>query len=124
MNNLVPSQSNRIADSATALRRPQYEAERRDSGYQVQVYLPGVARDAIQLTFENEVLSVRGRRLATVGEQQKVLHRETFLGEYRLDLNVDAKIDVEGIKATYENGVLSVELPFAPEVQPRQIAIQ
>ncbi|KAF0093496.1 MAG: heat shock protein Hsp20 [Puniceicoccaceae bacterium 5H] len=129
MNHLVPSQSTAVAQNPNqsaqpAVRRPRYSAERHEKGYRVEILLPGVPREAINLTFENDWLHVSGRRDETLKEGQKVLQRETFVGEYRLDLNVEAQIHVEDINATHENGVLKVELPFAPEVQPRQIAIQ
>lgn len=125
MNQVVPCQANPEASSQSAAsRRPFYTVDRTEQGYRLEVFLPGVTRDDVQLRYEQDTLKLRAKRPGRVAQHQKVLLRETFNGEYGLDLNVEAKIDVESINATFENGVLRADLPLTPEATSRQIAIQ
>ncbi|MBC2606044.1 Hsp20/alpha crystallin family protein [Pelagicoccus albus] len=104
--------------------RPVYQIEEQDSAYQVQVDLPGVVKDQVEITLADGVLEILGSRewvnrkdwnpLAGVSEDGLV---------YRLRLDVSEEVDGESIAADFEYGVLRLTLSKAEEKKPRRIAI-
>ena len=88
-----------------------------DDHYFVTAELPGVQKDAIDLKVENSVLSI------TVNLEEKaedVSNKRTMTRS----ITVGDDIDIEGVSAKFENGVLHVSLPKAEESRPRRIAIE
>jgi len=75
--------------------------------------LPGVKRDALDVRLDRGVLTIVGAR-ATGDESQ----------EYRRSFNIPDTIDASAIGAELTAGVLTVHLPKATHLKPRQIAVQ
>ncbi|MEM7535958.1 MAG: Hsp20/alpha crystallin family protein [Chloroflexota bacterium] len=85
-------------------------------------YLPGVPADAVEITVEGEELRIRGE-FPSIPEETKFLKRELFHGAFERNLQINVPIDVESIEAVSENGILTLSLPKAEVVKPKQIAI-
>ena len=95
-----------------------------ENGYVLRADLPGVQRDDVEITMDGNVLTISGKReVAETSEDSKVLRSERFSGSFYRRLRLPATIDRDGISATYENGVLEVNLPKGAEAQPRRIAV-
>lgn len=88
-----------------------------DNHYYVTAELPGVQKDAIDLKVENSVLSISVNVEDKVegGSRKRSLQRSITVGD---------DIDIEGVSAKLENGVLQVSLPKAEERRPRKIVIE
>ena len=84
--------------------------------YLVFADLPGVTKEDIDIEYAAGELRLRARRPA--GEW------DGWPGEYRRTFSVGHMIDVDGISAELEHGVLRVHMPKAEAAKPRQIAIQ
>lgn len=93
-----------------------------DNAFVVQAYLPGVKPEDVEITLENEELTIRGR-FPQAQENVKFTKSELFHGEFVRRLNISTPVDVDGIAAEYENGVLTLTLPKAEEVKPKQIKV-
>ena len=90
----------------------------------VKVDLPGVKRDGIKVTFENQVLSIEGERQAGLESEQDRAHRlERSHGPFRRNFTLPATVDAARVDASYLDGVLVVKLPRREESRPRTIAI-
>ena len=90
----------------------------------VKVDLPGVKRDGIKVTFENQVLSIEGERQAGLESEQDRAHRlERSHGSFRRSFTLPATVDAARVDASYLDGVLVVKLPRREESRPRTIAI-
>ena len=90
----------------------------------VKVDLPGLKRDEIKVTFENQVLSIEGQRQAGVeGEQDRAHRLERSHGPFRRNFTLPATVDAARVDASYQDGVLVVKLPRREESRPRTIAI-
>lgn len=101
--------------------RPAATIIHRKDGFVVECDMPGVSREDVQLTVENGVLTIVGRRKrGTVGNP---LHRESLGGDYRRAFALEADIDMTRISARSEAGVLQVFLPVIEPPKPRQIAV-
>ena len=93
-------------------REPAVRTRQRESGYEVIVDLAGIPDEAIDLEVTERVLTIA------------VDHREgddSLTWQHRLTLG--AALDPEGITARRFHGRLTVEVPRAPEAQPRRVAI-
>jgi HSP20 family protein len=90
----------------------------------VKVDLPGLKRDDIKVTFENQVLSIEGQRKAGVeGESDRAHRLERSQGTFRRNFTLPATVDAGRVDASYQDGVLVVKLPRREESRPRTIAI-
>ena len=90
----------------------------------VKVDLPGLKRDEIKVTFENQVLSIEGQRQAGVqGEKDRAHLIERSHGSFRRSFTLPATVDSTRVDASYQDGVLVVKLPRREESRPRTIAI-
>lgn len=103
--------------------KPVYELKETDEAWGLTVHLPGVAKDGLELSAEDGVLSIRGRRAWQKPEGWTPLYRETVDAPYALSLEHDNSVDVDKIHAELKDGVLRVSLPKAEAVKPRKIAV-
>jgi len=130
IHSLVPSISRSPArreanggQEQTTTIKPLYEVKETDEAWGLQVYLPGVAREGLELTAEEGLITIRGRRDWKAPAGWTMLYRESAEGPYELVLQHDNTIDVEKIHAELKDGVLRVSLPKAEAVKPRKIAV-
>jgi HSP20 family protein len=86
--------------------------------------LPGVDPDAIDLSVERNVLTVRAeRRPNPVGEEVEMQVAERPLGVFSRQLFLGDTLDTERVAASYEAGVLTLRIPVAEQAKPRRIEI-
>jgi len=103
--------------------KPAYEIKETDDAYGVTVHLPGVAKDAVELTAEDGQFRVLARRAWKQPEGWTALHRESADAPYELVLTHDNAIDADKIHAELRDGVLRVSLPKHEAAKPRKIAV-
>ncbi|MBI5424033.1 MAG: Hsp20/alpha crystallin family protein [Opitutae bacterium] len=103
--------------------KPVYELKETDEAWGLTVQLPGVAKDGLELSAEDGVLSIHGRRAWQKPEGWTQLYRETVDAPYALSFEHDNSVDVDKIHAELKDGVLRVSLPKAEAVKPRKIAV-
>jgi HSP20 family protein len=89
----------------------------------VKASLPGVAPSEIDLSVEDNVLSIKAERKADAEEGAAYLIRERPTGSFYRALRLPETIDPERIESSYERGVLTILLPVAEEKKRRQIKI-
>lgn len=81
-----------------------------EDAYLVFAELPGVRREDIQLQVRDRRLELSGRR-AALGENLSFLRLERSYGPFRRTFDLGAPVDVDGIAAAFEAGVLRVHIP-------------
>jgi HSP20 family protein len=87
--------------------------------------LPGVDAKSIDITMENGVLTIRGRRDDSKREPHDGLRRvERASGEFLRRFSLPESADAQGIKAKSVNGVLELRIPKQAQVQPRRIEVE
>jgi HSP20 family protein len=99
------------------------DAYRRGDQFFIHLDLPGVDADSIDLTAENNVLSVSAERRFEPEDSDQVLIRERPQGEFTRQLLLGENLDVDNIEANYENGVLTLAIPVAEKAKPRRISV-
>ena len=91
-------------------------------GYTLEVEMPGVNKENLEMWVENNELTILGRRSLPAVEGT-LLHRESRSENFRRTFELDPSIDAEKIGAKIEQGVVSLTLPKAEQVKPRKIAV-
>jgi HSP20 family protein len=89
---------------------PSVDVLETEDGYLVLAELPGVRRDDIQLQVRDRRLELSGRR-QPLGENRNFLRMERSYGPFRRTFDLGAPVDVDGISAAFEQGVLRVLIP-------------
>jgi HSP20 family protein len=98
-------------------------AERKDA-YLVAVELPGVNPDDIDVTLENNLLTIQGERRQAQDSSEQRYHRiERAYGGFRRSVSLPSSVEADAIQASYDNGVLHLLVPKAEEAKPRRIAV-
>lgn len=95
--------------------------ETRD-GLVVLADLPGVAKEALDVRVDHNMLTIRGH--ARHAGQGEVMYREYELVNFFRQFELSEKVDQSQISAELKSGVLTLHLPKAQEVKPRQIEVQ
>jgi HSP20 family protein len=85
--------------------------------------LPGANQDSIDIDFDDGVLSIKGTVAPRYEEQVKFLLHEFGVGNFHRSFRVSEQIDAEGIRAEYDNGVLTIHLAKAEAAKPRKIEV-
>jgi HSP20 family protein len=90
----------------------------------VRAEVPGIDKNAIDIASKGQQLTIRGERVVKPAQNQASYHRrEREGGTFRRVVTLPEQIDANKIDATYNNGVLEIVVPRAPEAKPRQIRI-
>jgi HSP20 family protein len=102
---------------------PLADVEESDDAYVVEIELPGVKRDHVDIEVAGRRIRVRGERKEKerVGILRK---RERTVGRFHYEVTLPGDIDDGGIKADLDEGVLTVRLPKPEREQPRRIEIK
>jgi HSP20 family molecular chaperone IbpA len=89
----------------------------------VVVDMPGVGEDSIDITLENNILTINGNSTLDTPEGYSLAFAEYEPGDYERSFRLTDRINREGIQATYKDGVLRLVLPKAEEAKVRKISV-
>ena len=103
--------------------RPVYSIRETPASFDVTVDLPGVAKDGLEITSEEGLLSIVGRRVWRQPTGWTRLHRESVDADYALTLRHDDAVDADRIQAELRDGVLRLTLPKGEALKPRRIPV-
>jgi HSP20 family molecular chaperone IbpA len=85
--------------------------------------MPGIDENTVDITLENDVLTIEGVVEAERPEGRSLAYAEYRVGDYRRAFSLSDQIDREGIEATVKDGVLRLHLPKTTRARTRKIAI-
>jgi HSP20 family protein len=89
--------------------------------YLVEAEFPGVNKDALDVSLDNNVLTIVGRRQADLNAN--LLYRESVAADFRRVFELDPSVDTAKITAKIEQGILTLTLPKTEQVKPRRIRV-
>ena len=99
-----------------------YETDARE--VVIKAELPEFKRDDIQVTFENNVLTLKGERQPDAEVKRESFQRmERRYGAFTRSFTLPSTVDATRISASYKDGVLTVRLPQREEAKPKQITV-
>lgn len=93
-----------------------------NDGYMLLVEMPGVSKEGLEISIENNELTITGRRSLPAIEGTP-LHRESRRENFRRAFEIDPSIDADKISARMDQGVLTLRLAKAEQVKPRKIDV-
>lgn len=99
------------------------DAYRKDNTFVVHLDLPGVAADSIDLTVEQNVLTVHAERKPAEDEGIEKLVDERAYGVFTRQLFLGDTLDADNLSADYADGVLTITIPIAEQAKPRKIEV-
>ena len=100
------------------------DVEENADAYTVRANLPGISQEAISVNIHEDVLTISAETVAeNRDENSKMLIRERRFGSFSRSLRFPTNVDGDAVDASFENGVLSITLPKADHVKPRQIPV-
>ena len=107
-------------------RQPSFPMDAYRSGDTIVVHfdLPGVDPSSIDIEYERQALTVTAERSWRPTEGDQLLAAERVHGKFQRQILLGEGLDAEGLKASYENGVLTVNIPVAEKAKPRKINVE
>lgn len=103
--------------------KPFFEVQEKPDAWALTVQLPGVTKENLDFTAENDRIIVNGRRTWQKPDDWTALYRESIDVPYKLVLEHDNNVDVVKIAAEFKDGILHVSLPKVEALKPRKITI-
>jgi len=91
-------------------------------GYTLEVEMPGVSKEGLDISVENNELTIIGRRSLPVVEGT-LIHHESRPENFRRTFDLDPSIDANKVSAKIDQGLVRLTLPKAEHVKPRKIAV-
>jgi len=91
-------------------------------GYVLEIELPGVNKEGLEISVENNELTIIGRR-SRPRIEGVMIHHESRPENFRRAFELDPSIDADKISAKMEQGVATLTLPKAEHVKPRKIVV-
>jgi HSP20 family protein len=91
----------------------------------VTASLPGLKAEDVDITITGQTLAVRGEFKADEKvERDQYLYRERRYGTFHRQVELPVRVQGDATTATFEDGVLTLRIPKAEEVKPRQIKVK
>lgn len=111
--------------SSLARWTPRADVKEDEKAFYLKADLPGMKKDDIDISVEGNQLVISGERSFSKEEKKEDYHFvERSYGSFYRAFTLPGSVDVEGITADYDNGVLQVELPKKEEVKPKKVSIK
>ena len=91
----------------------------------VKAELPGMKKEAIEISLHEGALTVSGERQREEKHEQAGVYREEReFGKFRRSILLPKAVAADKVTATYQDGILTVALPKTEEVKPKQIEVK
>ncbi|MFN3421029.1 MAG: Hsp20/alpha crystallin family protein [Armatimonadota bacterium] len=104
---------------------PAMEVSETPDAYIVRAELPGVKTDDIEVTIQDDILTIRGKRERSEEHKDEKVHFvERSYGEFVRSLRIPTDVKVDAVEASYKDGILEVRLPKSEESKPRRIEVK
>jgi HSP20 family protein len=95
-----------------------------DEHFILRADLPGLSEDDVKIEFEDNLLSISGERRTEHEDKREGFYRvERAMGTFSRSLTLPEGINVDAVKATFDKGVLEVQIPKPEERKPRRVSI-
>jgi|SRR5712671_4079136 len=102
---------------------PPVDIRETDAAYVLNVDIPGVAAEAVEITSDKGVLTIRGTRAAEAEEPNRYRRVERAYGKFARRFTLPESANADAIAAKTAHGVLTITIPKREAVQPRRIEI-
>ena len=103
---------------------PAVDVRESEDAFVFTAELPGISKDDVEITVENSILTLKGERRFNEADGEKNYRRiERAYGSFSRSFTLPKAVDAERIDASFEDGLLTVNVPKAEVAKPRKISI-
>lgn len=103
---------------------PAVDIRETEEAFLVHAELPGLSKDDVEITLENNILKLTGERRFEKDVEEKEYHRiERAYGAFTRAFSLPSRVDSNGVAASFADGVLTITVPKVEEAKPRRISI-
>jgi HSP20 family protein len=103
---------------------PAVDIRETEEAFLVHAELPGLSKDDVEITLENNILKLTGERRFEKDVEEKEYHRiERAYGAFTRAFSLPSRVDSSGVSASFTDGVLTITVPKVEEAKPRRIDI-
>lgn len=103
---------------------PAVDIAESDEALTLYVELPGLSKENVEITLEDNVLTIKGERRFERDEAKESFHRiERAYGGFHRSFHLPSNVQADKVQAAFEAGVLRVDVPKQEEAKPRKITI-
>ncbi len=104
---------------------PALDVEESEDAFTLHVELPGVSVDDVEVSLEENVLTVAGERRFYEDREGEGFRRiERSFGRFHRAVRLPDRVDPDGVTATHRDGLLTIQVPKAEEAKPRRIEVR
>lgn len=90
---------------------PQADVIEKENHFEIHMSLPGIRKEDIKISVDGDMLNIEGERKSEIKEEnEKFVRRETSFGKFSRSFNV-SKLNTSEIEASFENGILNLQIP-------------
>jgi len=112
-------------DTTEEVKVPAIDIKEEKDKYIMEVELPGFTEKDVELKVENNVLTLSSKKEESKEESKKgYIRKERKSYSFSRSFNLPENTNVDKIKASFKNGILNIEIPKAPESQPKYIEVK
>jgi len=116
--------SNGWTESELPLLEPRADVSETNDAFLVQVEMPAVSPEGVDVTVERNVLTVRGEAAQIDSEGLEPLYEEFASGHFERTFRLSDGIDADRIEARHTDGLLTLILPKSETARARRIAVK
>ncbi|MFP4080418.1 MAG: Hsp20/alpha crystallin family protein [Ectothiorhodospira sp.] len=125
---MSPSEERGMQQQETARSRewvmqPPVDIHENGTGITLVADMPGVSRDRLEVEVENDVLTIQGEVSIPMPEEMQALYADLRSKRYRRSFTLSRELDLDHIRASMKDGVLTLQIPKRAEFQPRRIQV-
>ncbi|KJW02136.1 hsp20/alpha crystallin family protein [Rickettsia endosymbiont of Ixodes pacificus] len=103
---------------------PRTDIIENDSDYSLEMELPGVIQDNIDLKIDNNILTIEGKKEQSSEKKDHNYHmQERYYGSFYRSISLPSNIDEEHIEAQVTDGVLSIKIPKKEQSKAKKIKV-
>jgi HSP20 family protein len=106
------------------VRVPAVSVRETEQAILLEADLPGVSLDHVEITIDQDILTLRGAVSPAAHDGYRLLHREYADAGFARSFTMPDCVDRQQVAAVVKNGVLTLTLPKQQAVQPRRISVQ
>ena len=103
---------------------PNIEISETDKAIEVTAEMPGLERKDVDISIEDDTLTIRGEKRVEEKDDKNVQHSERSYGVFLRVLQLPAGIDPSSVQATMSNGVLKIVIPKPAKPEPKKIEVK
>ena len=105
-------------------RMPTVNLYTNEEGAVLKAEVPGIDPDSLDVSVQNDTVTLRGKREPESGENEEFIRQERQYGEFVRTLTLPHKVEQDNVNAKFKDGILEIHLPRAEEAKPKKIEVQ